>query len=78
MNEFDRVMVWSQILDSLNCKFAILSDQPCMSWRSGMSVGQVGLYQDLCVYGLICRNVFKILNGIYLSSSKKNLNVIVN
>ena len=43
-----------------------------------MSVGQVGLYQDPCVYGLISRNVFKILNGIYLSSSKKNLNVIVN
>ena len=43
-----------------------------------MSVGQVGLYQDLCVYGLISRNVFKILNGIYLSSLKKNLNVIVN
>ena len=42
-----------------------------------MSVGQVGLYQDLCVYGLISRNVFKILNGVYLSS-KKNLNVIVN
>ena len=37
-----------------------------------MSVGQVGLYQDLCVYGLISKNVFKILNGIYLSSSKKN------
>ena len=40
-----------------------------------MSLGQVGLCQDLCVYGLISRNVFKILNGIYLSSSKKNLNV---
>ena len=43
-----------------------------------MSVGQVGLYQDLCVYGLISRKVFKILNGIYLNSLKKNLNVIVN
>ena len=43
-----------------------------------MNVGQVGLYQDHCVYGLISRNMFKILNGIYLSYSKKNLNVIVN